>query len=143
MINSKLTNLHERCAPNAISSLSDAELLELFDEANVAAKQESYNNLTRYNILDVDLIVKMNNKKRFLELTYTLAYICKCNYEDTLGTVKPWSALTYSMLYDKGQQPKIKSLYEGDTQFGGGFVRDVKPGRYKWVVSCDLNSLDV
>jgi DNA polymerase elongation subunit (family B) len=89
----------------------------------------------------VNLIVQMNNKKRFFELTFTLAYLCKSNYQDTLGTVRPWSALTYSMLYDKGQRPRIKSVYQGDVSFGGGFVRDIKGGRYRWVVSCDLNSL--
>lgn len=101
----------------------------------------NYQKSVEYNIVDVELIVKMNNKKRFFELTFILAYLCKSNYKDTLGTVKPWSALTYSMLYAKGQRPKIKSVYEGDTKFGGGFVREIKGGRYRWVVSCDLNSL--
>lgn len=94
-----------------------------------------------YNIVDVDLIKQMNKKKRFFELTFTLAYLCKSNFQDTLGTVRPWSALTYSMLYDKGQRPKIKSVYEGDVSFGGGFVREIKGGRYRWVLSFDLNSL--
>lgn len=101
----------------------------------------NYQKSVVYNIIDVNLIVRMNAKKRFFELTFTLAYICKSNYGDTLGTVKPWSALTYSMLYDKGQRPKLKAAYQGDTSFGGGFVRAVKPGRRRWVVSGDLNSL--
>jgi DNA polymerase elongation subunit (family B) len=101
----------------------------------------NYQKSVEYNIVDVDLIVRMNNKKRFFELTFILAYLCKANYVDTLGTVKPWSALTYSMLCEKGQRPKIKSVYEGDVQFGGGFVREMKGGRFRWVVSCDLNSL--
>jgi DNA polymerase elongation subunit (family B) len=112
------------------------------DEGNLNTLYvRNYQKAVEYNIVDVDLIVQMNNKKRFFELTFTLAYLCKSNYQDTLGTVRPWSALTYSMLYDKGQRPKIKSVYEGDTQFGGGFVREIKGGRYRWVVSCDLNSL--
>lgn len=102
----------------------------------------NYQKCVEYNIVDVNLIVQMNNKKRFLELTFILAYLCKSNYRDTLGTVRPWSALTYSMLYDKGVRPKIKSVYQGDTQFGGGFVREMVGRRYRWVVSCDLNSLN-
>lgn len=112
------------------------------DEGNLNTLYvRNYQKAVEYNIVDVNLIVLMNNKKRFFELTFTLAYLCKSNYQDTLGTVKPWSALTYSMLYDKGVRPKIKSVYEGDTQFGGGFVRDIKGGRFRWTVSCDLNSL--
>lgn len=117
--------------------------IEYKDEGNLNTLYiRNYQKCVEYNIIDVDLIVQMNRKKRFFELTYTLAYLCKSNYQDTLGTVRPWSALTYSMLYDKGQRAKIKSVYEGDTQFGGGFVREIKGGRYRWVVSCDLNSLD-
>ena len=112
------------------------------DEGNLNTLYiRNYQKAVEYNIVDVDLIVLMNAKKRFFELTFILAYLCKSNYQDTLGTVKPWSALTYSMLYAKGQRPKIKSVYEGDVQFGGGFVREIKAGRVKWIVSCDLNSL--
>jgi len=112
------------------------------DEGNLNTLYiRNYQKAVEYNVVDVDLIVRMNNKKRFFELTFILAYLCKSNYRDTLGTVKPWSALTYSMLCEKGQRPKIKSVFEGDTQFGGGFVREIKAGRYRWVVSCDLNSL--
>jgi hypothetical protein len=116
--------------------------IEYKDEKNLNSLYVlNYQKCVEYNIIDVDLIVQMNNKKRFFELTFILAYLCKSNYQDTLGTVRPWSALTYSMLYNKGQRPKIKSVYQGDTQFGGGFVREIKGGRFRWVVSMDLNSL--
>jgi DNA polymerase elongation subunit (family B) len=112
------------------------------DEGNLNTLYiRNYQKAVEYNVIDVDLIVQMNAKKRFFELTYILAYLCKANYQDTLGTVRPWSSLTYSMLVNRGQRPKIKSVYEGDVSFGGGFVREIKGGRFKWVVSCDLNSL--
>lgn len=112
------------------------------DEGNLNTLYvRNYQKAVEYNIVDVELIKRMNDKKRFFELTFTLAYLCKSNYQDTLGTVRPWSALTYSMLYDKGVRPKIKSVYQGDVSFGGGFVRDIKGGRFRWVLSFDLNSL--
>jgi DNA polymerase elongation subunit (family B) len=101
----------------------------------------NYQKSVVYNVIDVDLIVQMNRKKKFFELTFILAYITKSNYRDTLATVRPWSALSFSMLHDQGIMPKIKGIYQGDVSFGGGFVRDVKPGRYRWVVSGDFNSL--
>ena len=116
--------------------------IDYADEGNLNTLYiRNYQKAVEYNIVDVNLIVLMNNKKKFLELTYILAYLAKCNYRDTLGTVKPWSACAYSMLYDKGVRPRIKSVYQGDTNFGGGFVRVIVPGRYRWVVSTDLNSL--
>ena len=101
----------------------------------------NFQKCVEYNIIDVDLIVQMNRKKKFFELTFVLAYMTKSNFKDTLKTVVPWSALSFSMLYDQGIMPKIKGVYQGNTDFGGGFVREVKQGRYKWLVSFDLNSL--
>ena len=125
----------------ALAILGEGKI-DYADEGNLNTLYiRNYQKCIEYNITDVNLIVMMNNKKQFLELTYILTYMAKCNYRDTLGTVKPWSACAYSMLYDKGVRPKIKSVYQGDTNFGGGFVRVIKPGRYRWVVSTDLNSL--
>lgn len=93
-----------------------------------------------YNINDVGLIVRMEEKQRFLNLTFTLAYLMHCNYEDTLGTVMPWRSYAYFRLIGKGIQPEVKSIYQGEIKFPGGFVLDPKPGRYKWVVSIDAKS---
>lgn len=102
----------------------------------------NYQLAVEYNIVDVKVLVDMDRKMQLIDLTFTLAYMTNSNYQDTLGTVKPWSALAYSMLYARKTLPKIKSLYQGDTRFAGGFVRTVeRPGKYRWTVSCDLNSL--
>lgn len=112
------------------------------DEGNLNTLYiRNFQKAVEYNVVDVDLVVGINNKMQLIDLTFTLAYLTKSNYQDTLATVKPWSSLSYSMLYDMNIQPKLKSIYQGDTSFAGGFVRDVTPGKRRWVVSCDLNSL--
>lgn len=112
------------------------------DEGNLNTLYvRNYQKAVEYNCVDVKLVVDIDNKMQLLGLTFTLAYLTKSNYNDTLATVKPWSALAYSMLYEKGVQPRLKSLYPGNTQFAGGFVRVITPGRRRWVLSFDLNSL--
>lgn len=101
----------------------------------------NYQKYIKYNIRDVDLIVRMDAKLQFFDLTLTLAYITHSNYHDTLATVKPWSALAYCRLSGRGVQPELKPIYGGDINFMGGYVKEPRPGAYKWVVSADANSL--
>lgn len=94
-----------------------------------------------YNIQDVNLVKKLEAKKQLFMLTFTLAYLTKSNYRDTMATVRPWTSLMYSTLHERGMETEIKSVYQGTIDIVGGFVRTVIPGKYKWVVSFDLNSL--
>ncbi|QDB73311.1 DNA polymerase [Vibrio phage VAP7] len=102
---------------------------------------DDYIKYVRYGIKDIKLVSRLENKLNLMRLAFTLAYISKCNYRDTLGTTAPWSALMYNRLLEKGMRPEIKKIYEGDVEFGGGYVKNVVPGLYRWVVSVDLNSL--
>lgn len=95
----------------------------------------------RYGIKDVKLVSRLEDKLRLLELTYTLAYLTKSNYRDTLGTVAPWNAMTYNFLLSKGMRPRIRRVVDEVPGFPGGYVKEVIPGYYEWVMSCDLNSL--
>lgn len=104
---------------------------------------KDFQKAVEYNIVDNDVVDDIDRKMGLLGLTCTLAYMTKSNYKDTLGTVKPWNNLLFCMLSDRKIFPEIKSIYQGDTKFAGGFVRAVdEPGRRRWVVSCDLNSLN-
>ncbi|AUR97895.1 ribonuclease H-like domain protein [Vibrio phage 1.244.A._10N.261.54.C3] len=96
----------------------------------------------RYGIKDIRLVDRIDDKLKLLNLTYTLAYLTKSNYSDTLGTVRPWNAMVYSFLHNKGMRPKIQKVVDDVPSFDGGYVKDVKPGFYRWVVSVDLNSLE-
>lgn len=100
-----------------------------------------YNKYCRYGIKDTKLVWRLEQKLKLLQLMFVLAYTTKSNYRDGLGTVAPWLALCYYKLYEKGIVPKIKRVYQGIVEFEGAFVMEVRPGRYKWVFSLDLNSL--
>lgn len=100
-----------------------------------------YQKYITYNIQDVNLIVRMEAKLKFFELVYTLMYMCHCNAQDTLATVAPWSARTYEKLHNRGQEPQLKPVHMGDTDFLGGFVQEPVPGLRKWGASIDANSL--
>lgn len=99
----------------------------------------------RYGIKDIRLVDKLDTKLEFLNLTFMLAALYHCNYEDTLATVKPWSCLMYHYNYYHGhggkRVPRIKRVVENDVAYDGAFVHDPVPGLYEDLLSEDLNSL--
>ena len=132
---------------------------------------EEYGNLTNlyeqnfqkyidYNITDVDLVEKLEDKLGLITLVMTLAYIGGVNYNDTLGTTAIWDSIIYRDLARKfivpsinqikpihnyivrGTDPESTGGTSGESSsFAGGYVKDPVVGLHNWVCSFDLNSL--
>ncbi|ACV50057.1 gp43 DNA polymerase [Delftia phage PhiW-14] len=100
-----------------------------------------YQDHITYNIQDVELIVRLEAKLKFLELTYTLAYMFHCDPGETLGTVSPWSCMSYWKLNGRNEQPELRPVFDGDIEYLGGYVEEPVPGRYRWIASIDAQSL--
>lgn len=103
-----------------------------------------YQKYMEYNIHDVFLIQKLEDKLKFIELLLSVAYTGKvATYADAMGTVKYWEILIYNHLLSKNQQTKIKKFdsSDKDSQYEGAFVKDPIIGNHRWVVSYDLTSL--
>lgn len=94
-----------------------------------------------YNIHDVELVDRLEDKMRLLELQLTMAYQAKINPEDVYSQVRMWDAIIYNHLRSKNIVIPMKTHSGKDTQFEGAYVKDVIVGAHKWVVSFDLNSL--
>ena len=93
-----------------------------------------------YNIKDVELIERMENKLGLITLVLTMAYLGGVNYGDTLGTTAIWDSIIFRRLARKKivitppSESKVESL-------PGGYVKDPHVGMHDWVMSFDLNSL--
>lgn len=95
-----------------------------------------------YNIQDVELVDRMEDKMRLIELCLTMAYNAKINLEDVFSQVRMWDSIIYNHLRQKRIAIPAKNLYGGkDAQFEGAYVKDPLIGMHKWVASFDLNSL--
>ena len=100
-----------------------------------------YQKYIEYNIKDVRLVLRLEDKLKLLELAFTLAYDTKTNYEDVFAQTRMWDALTYSFLLNQGIVVPPKMQKEKDAAFEGAFVKEVQVGLHNWVASFDLNSL--
>lgn len=94
-----------------------------------------------YNIHDARLIMKLDDKLGLISLVYAMAYDAGVNYQDTFTTVNLWDVIIHNHLMKEGIAVHQFSRADRDESILGGYVKDPKPGMYKWVVSLDLNSL--
>ena len=126
--------------------------------------KNDYQKFIEYNIKDVDLIERLEDKLKMIELVYAMAYSAKVNYTDTFGVVKLWDIISHNFLLERNivVTPKehipdipyamlqsMENLSEGgiendedyEASFTGAYVKPPQVGMHKWVVSFDLNSL--
>ena len=94
-----------------------------------------------YNIVDVELVDRLEDKMKLIELALTMAYDAKVNYADVFYQVRMWDNIIYNYLKKRNIviPPKIKS--DKNEKYAGAYVKEPIPGKYDWVVSFDLNSL--
>lgn len=95
-----------------------------------------------YNIQDTDLVFKINKKTGLINQIMELAYSAGVNYEDAFTSVLFWEVKIKNKLETRNIiVPGTRKHEEKTRQNIGAFVKPVKPGLYKWVISQDLDSL--
>jgi len=94
-----------------------------------------------YNIQDVELIDRLEDKMKLLELAITMSYDAKANFEDVYSQVRMWDTIIYNYLSDKNIVVPPRKGSKKDEKYAGAYVKEPIPGKYDWVVSFDLNSL--
>lgn len=101
----------------------------------------NYQKFIEYNIKDVLLIEKMEDKLKLIELGLTLAYDTRCNYEDIFAQTRMWDSMTYAYLLQQNIIVPPREVQEKDSAFEGAYVKEPQVGAHKYVASFDLNSL--
>jgi len=101
----------------------------------------NYQKFIEYNIKDVELIFKLEDKLKLIELGLTLAYDTKTNFEDIFAQTRMWDALIYNYLLAKNIIVPPKVVKNKTSAFEGAYVKDPQVGMHNYVASFDLNSL--
>ena len=101
---------------------------------------EDFQMFVDYNIKDVELIERMEEKLGLITLVLTMAYLGGVNYQDTLGTTAIWDSIIFRRLA-RSKITILPSTPKETEQFPGGYVKDPHVGMHDWVMSFDLNSL--
>jgi len=127
--------------------------------------KEDHQKFIDYNIKDVQLVDRIDQKMGLISLALTMAYKGGVNLGDTFGTTNIWESIIYRRLLSKNiicpveQIKKVPYSIVGATEtsirhpgpsardkdqphtIAGGYVKEPQVGSHNWVVSFDLNSL--
>ena len=102
--------------------------------------ENQWDRFVEYNIRDTQLVDRMDEKRKFIELCVQMAYMAKCNISDVMSPVKTWDVFIFSQLHKKKIAiPQYKSKTAGSIE--GAYVKDPIPGLYQWLMSFDFASL--
>jgi len=111
---------------------------------------QNFEKFVDYNIHDVVLVDKLEEKLKFIEQVFAIAYDAKVNYVDTFTTVRIWDIIITNYLMNRDivvphvERSELEQRQAIDTEMGpivGGYVKDPQVGLHNWVCSFDLNSL--
>ena len=102
---------------------------------------KGWQKFVEYNIIDVELVDRMEDKMKLIELAVTMAYDAKANYTDVFSQVRMWDTIIYNYLKKRNIVIPPKERSDKDSKYAGAYVKEPIPGKYDWVVSFDLNSL--
>ena len=102
---------------------------------------KGWKKFVEYNIVDVELVDRLEDKMKLIELAITMAYDAKANYGDVFSQVRMWDTIIYNYLKKRNIVIPPKERSAKDEKYAGAYVKEPIPGVYEWVVSFDLNSL--
>lgn len=103
--------------------------------------KKDFQKFIQYNIRDVELVQKLEDKLRLIELAVALAYSAGVNYSDVFSQVRTWDVIIYNDLLKRGIAVPPKKRSKKNEQYAGAYVKEPLVGFHDWVVSFDLNSL--
>lgn len=102
-----------------------------------------------YNLVDVELVVDLDKKLQFISLAQAICHAGHVFYEDFLFSSKWLEGAILTFLRRNGRVAPDKPLRrnknmdgsDGEDKFTGAYVKEPKPGLYKWIYDLDLTSL--
>ena len=108
---------------------------------------EDINKFIEYNIRDVEILIELEKRFKFIELTVAICHLCHVPYEQIyLSTaLNDGAILTYlkrqGIVSPNKPTTTRPALYDIKEEYAGGYLKDPVPGLYEWVIDLDFTSL--
>jgi DNA polymerase elongation subunit (family B) len=103
--------------------------------------KKNYQLFIEYNIKDVDLVDRLDDKLKLIEQVFAIAYDGKVNFADAFTSVRMWDVIIHNYLINQRIVIPQNIKSSKSQQIIGAYVKDPQIGMHKWIVSFDLNSL--
>lgn len=103
--------------------------------------KEDFRKFIEYSIQDVDGLVKLDQKKKFVDLANSMAHQSCVAIKEALGSVAIIEQAILVLLHKNKQIASDKKDAHSGPPVAGAFVYDPIGGMYEWICSFDINSL--
>ncbi len=108
--------------------------------------ENDINKFVKYNIHDVRLVKKLNDKLDFIEIARAVSHIGHVPYEDIYFSSRylEGAVLTHLKklnIVAPNKDPKGRDNMNGDVKFVGAYVQDPQKGKHDWVYDLDITSM--
>jgi len=100
---------------------------------------KDYQQFIEYNIQDVELVDKLEDRLKLIDLHLTMAYEAKVNYQDVFSQVRMWDTIIFNHLKSKNMVIPAVSQKKESRGYEGAYVKDPVVGFHDWIASFDLN----
>lgn len=100
-----------------------------------------YQKFIDYNIKDVDIVDRLDQKIGLMGLIISVAYYSQINFDEVVSPIRIWDSIIYNHLKQQNIVIPPNKRSEKSGKFAGAYVKIPEPGKYKWVCSVDLASL--
>ena len=87
-----------------------------------------------YNIIDVELVDRLEDKMKLIELAIVMAYDTKANYADVFSQIRMWDTIIYNYLKKRNIVIPQKKGSDKSEKYAGAYVKEPIPAKYDWVV---------
>ena len=109
--------------------------------------QEDIHKFIEYNLRDVEILVALDDKLQFIDLTKNICHLCHVAYENIYyaTALNEGAILTYlrrkNIVSPNKPTTMNPALKAGNEEYAGGYLKDPVPGLYEWVSDLDFTSL--
>ena len=87
----------------------------------------NWQKFVEYNIIDVELVDRLEGKMKLIELAVTMSYEAKVNYNDVFYQVRMWDNIIYNYLKDKNVVIPPKERSDKNDKYAGAYVKEPIP----------------
>lgn len=120
----------------------DAEKLDYSEYGSLREfYKQNFQKFAEYNVQDALLVERLDGKLKLIDLAVSIAYEAKITFDTVFFATRIWETICCDYLAKKNIIPPLKKSYAKDEQFVGAYVKEIKPGFYKNIVSFDATSL--
>ena len=106
-------------------------------------KEKNYQKYVDYNIMDVDLILRIDHERNLFKLALSIAWYAKCNFDDIFSPIRTWDCILFNSLRESNTIIPPKKNHPKE-KFPGAWVKEPNGGMgglFRSIASFDLESL--